>query len=282
MSLALTANTAMLSLYAKSFGQAWASDWAAGLTAPFTEETAKALGFLVLLGLAPKLIRSAYDAFVVGAFIGLGFQLAENVLYVYQGAQRDFGTSGASAALQVIGIRSLSGIASHALFSAIFCAGLFWVLGWGAEPRRLGRGLGFMALSMLCHGLWDNAGAIGVTLLGDAGTVVLLPLVLVVEVVIVLWVARLASSAERTWMHDLLALEVAGGVLTAEEVDALAGSRHHQRRWLKTVHGHHERRTARHVLEAGHDLAEQLARDRGEDTPAVAHARDEIARLRSR
>lgn len=279
--LALTINGAVLSLYAKAFGQTWASDWAAGLTAPFTEETAKALGFVVLLGLAPRLIRSAYDAFVVGAFIGLGFQIWENVLYVYQGAQRDFGTNESVSAIQVIGVRSLAGIASHALFSAIFCTGLFWLLGRGAERRRVGAGLGLMALAMLCHGVWDDTAAIGIKLLGDAGAGVMMPLLLIIEVVIILWVARLASATEKTWMHDLLEPEVDAGVLSEPEVDALAGSRHHQRKYVKSLHGHHERKQAKHVLDAAHDLAEQLAHGHGEDTDQVLFARSEIARLRT-
>ncbi|HET9772465.1 MAG TPA: PrsW family intramembrane metalloprotease, partial [Acidimicrobiia bacterium] len=180
--LALSANGALLSLYAKLFGQSWASDWAAGFTAPVTEEFAKALGLLVLLGLAPRLIRSAYDAFVVGAFIGLGFQIWENVLYVYQGAQSDFGTNETTAALQVIGIRSISGIASHAMFSAIFCTGLFWALGWGAERRQVAKGLGLMLIAMAGHFTWDDTGALGAKLFGDLGAGPLMPLLIVIDV----------------------------------------------------------------------------------------------------
>jgi RsiW-degrading membrane proteinase PrsW (M82 family) len=280
--LALTVNGAVLSLYAKTFGQAWASDWSPAFTAPFTEEASKALGFLVMLGLAPRLIRSAYDAFIVGAFIGLGFQVWENVLYVYQGAQSDFGTNEPALSIQVIALRSISGLASHALFSAVFCTGLFWVLGWGAERRQLGRGLGLMVLAMVCHGVWDSTAAIGASLFGSgAGTGLLMPIFLIVEILIVLWVARLASSTERAWMHDLLAPEVANGTLTAEEVGAVASSRHHQRRYVKTLRGLHERRTAKHVLTAAHDLAEAIAGAHGAESDDVTFARSEVARLRS-
>jgi hypothetical protein len=41
---ALTANTAMLTIYPKLFGQAFAADWAPALTAPFTEETPRRPG----------------------------------------------------------------------------------------------------------------------------------------------------------------------------------------------------------------------------------------------
>ena len=50
---------------------------------------------------------------------------------------------------------------------------------------------------------------------------------------------------------------------------------------MKTISGHHDRKTARHVLHAAHDLAEQIARSHGDETSEVSFARSEIARLRS-
>ena len=70
--MALPGNGAMMDLYAKTLGQAWASDWKAGLTAPFVEETAKGIVFVLLLGLAPVVIRTVYDGLIVGAYVGLG------------------------------------------------------------------------------------------------------------------------------------------------------------------------------------------------------------------
>ena len=78
---AMTANTAMLGIYPKLFGQDWAAAWAAGATAPITEEAAKLCGFLLLMGLAPRLVRTANDGLVIGAFIGLGFAVFEDFLY---------------------------------------------------------------------------------------------------------------------------------------------------------------------------------------------------------
>ncbi|QXC62486.1 PrsW family intramembrane metalloprotease [Aquihabitans sp. G128] len=280
--LAITVNDAVLTLYAKLFGQAWASDWGAGLTAPFTEETSKALGLVILLGLAPRLVRNAYDAFVIGAFIGLGFEVSEDVLYVYQGAGQHFGTNQPVAVLQMVVVRGASGVVSHALFSAIFCTGLYWVLGRGVEGRRLGHGLFAMAAAMAFHGVWDDAGALGNLIHDTFGIFVVIPLVIVASVATVIFVAREASSTEKTWMHDLLAPEVAAGILTEDEAEAMALNHHAQRKHLKkTVRGHHDRKVARHVLEAAHDLAEAIARDRGEPTPAVEHARAEVTRVRS-
>ena len=151
--IALTANTAMLAIYPKLFGQAFGADWSAALTAPFSEETGKAAGFILLLGLAPRLIRSAYDGVFIGAFIGLGFQLFENVLYSFNTAITAFGVNQTDAALGTFAARAFSGVFSHTLFSALFCCGLVFAIGTAIQPRRLGLGIGLMVLAMIAHGM---------------------------------------------------------------------------------------------------------------------------------
>ena len=55
---ALLANGAVIDLYAKIFGASFAFDWGPALAAPLDEELAKGAGVLLLLTLAPRLIRS--------------------------------------------------------------------------------------------------------------------------------------------------------------------------------------------------------------------------------
>ena len=107
---ALTVNQAFLSIYPKLFGQAFASDWGPPLTAPFTEETSKAAGFILLMGLAPRLIRSPYDGVFVGAFLGLGFQMFEDVLYSFNSTISAFGYDQANASLGTFALRVGSGV----------------------------------------------------------------------------------------------------------------------------------------------------------------------------
>jgi hypothetical protein len=59
--MASSANTPILSLWSKAFGASWASDWGAGLTAPFTEELSKGLGLLLLIELARRSVVTAFD-----------------------------------------------------------------------------------------------------------------------------------------------------------------------------------------------------------------------------
>ena len=42
------------------------------------------------------------------------------------------------------------------VYTAVFCAGLVYLLGRPAEPRRVGRALLLMATAMLLHGIWDG------------------------------------------------------------------------------------------------------------------------------
>ena len=88
-----------MSIYTKVFGQAWATDWQAGLTAPFVEETSKGAIFVLLLGLAPVVIRTASDGLMVGAYVGLGFQILEDILYAQNSAFAEFGAHQSDAVL---------------------------------------------------------------------------------------------------------------------------------------------------------------------------------------
>lgn len=279
--LALSANTAMLSLYGKWLGPTWAADWAPGGTAPITEETAKVIGFVLLLGLAPKLIRSAYDAFILGAFIGIGFEVTEDVLYVFEGAGKHFASNQVADSLQVIGMRAASGLVSHAAFSALVCCGLFWILGRDPRGRHVGKGLLLIVTGMALHGAWDVAAALGTTIGGDLLGALMIPILLVVGIVIILVVGRDAGATERTWARAILEPEVEHGTITGPELDAIAGTHRDRRAFVKAAHGHHSRRAAKHVESAGRELLEQLGRSGGADTDAVEHARREVTRLRS-
>ncbi|BCB88282.1 PrsW family intramembrane metalloprotease [Phytohabitans suffuscus] len=275
--MAGNANGPIISLWGKAFGQAWAIDWGAGLTAPFTEELSKGFGLLLLIAMAPRLVATAFDGFVLGAFIGLGFQLLEDVQYALGSAGDEFGANPVGNALTTIALRMALGVAAHILYSAVFCTGLVYFLGRPAEPRRRGRGLLLMGSAMALHGLWDNAG-------GIAGSSALLVLVLWVVLIglsffVLTRAFRWSVPRERAFMREVMAPEVADGAITREELDTLAGDRKARRAYRKAAHGH-DRRRRRHLLEAAHDLADELARSGGRETPHVVYARTELARLR--
>lgn len=281
--MALPGNAAFFDLYAKSFGQAWASDWKAGLSAPFVEETAKGMIFVLLLGLAPFVIRTVYDGLIVGAYVGLGFQVLEDMLYGQNSAYAHFGADQAGTVLGTFGMRAATGVASHALYTAVFAAGIIYLVGTRAQPRHVGRGLGLMASSMLLHGLWDSVSALADR--SPLATGVLLIGITAACIYALFLALRWGSYRERGYLRDVLAPEVANGTITDLELTALTGDRSNRRKDRKAaVKGREDgmsKRREKHVIAGARDLAHDLVDSRGADSPAVEHSRAEIARLRT-
>jgi protease PrsW len=277
--MAANANDAILSLYAKTFGQVWALNWGPGLAAPFTEEPAKGSGLLLLIALAPRQVRTAFDGFILGAFIGLGFQILEDISYAMTSAGTQFGANQVGASIATILLRMFSGVAAHILYSAIFCAGLVYLLGRPAEPRKVGRGLLLIAIPMLLHGTWDSLAAIA----GPSASALigLLIATIVIALVIVVRVYQSTVKRERDFVRDVMGPEKARNVITAAELDAMAGNRKARKAYRKAGRKSRERKRARYVLNAAYALAEELAAARGADTDRVRFARAEVARIRA-
>lgn len=278
-SLAVNGNSALLALYAKGFGQAWALDWGAALSAPFIEEPAKGIGLLLLIALAPRHVRTAFDGLILGAFIGLGFQIIEDVAYAMTSAGSQFGANQVGASMATIVLRMVSGVGAHICYSAIFCAGLIYLLGRPAEPRRVLRGLLLMITAMALHGAWDSLPALaGLTPLAGLGVLVGL---IVAALAVVSWVYRLTVKRERDFLRDVMAPEEARRVITADELGAMTGGRKARKAHRKAGRGRRERKCARYVLHAAYDLAGVLAAARGADTEQVRFARAEVGRIRA-
>jgi protease PrsW len=197
---ALYANGAVISLYAKSFGASFAFDWGPALAAPIDEELAKGAGILLLLTLAPRLIRSPFDGLIVGAFVGLGFQISEDISYAWIGTANSFGDVG--VAWTTIVVRTLFSIPSHWMYTGIFGAGLIWFLGRPDVPARRGLGAGLMLTAMLMHGVWDASGAIA----GSSAFGGIVPLAVAGFLVSVFgWIYNNTQPIERDWMRELMA-----------------------------------------------------------------------------
>ena len=206
---AMTVNTALLGIYPKLFGQDWAANWAAGATAPFTEEAAKLCGFVLLIGLAPRLIRTANDGLVVGAFIGLGFAVFEDFLYAASATSTAFGTDPVGNAVHMSFLRIAFSFVSHPLFSALVCSGFLYLLGTTAQPRRIGRGVAFVLAGMFFHFTWDDSGGLGFG--SGLATFGVMLASIVVSMVVLTMAFRRAAPREHQFVRDILAPEVAGG-----------------------------------------------------------------------
>ncbi|WP_433087753.1 PrsW family intramembrane metalloprotease [Dactylosporangium sp. CA-052675] len=274
--IAVHANTSMLHLYQKLVSQEFSLDWGAGLTAPVFEELGKGSGVLLLMFLAPSVVRTAYDGFILGAFTGLGFEIVEDVLYALRSAPDEFGSHQLASSLHTDALRLLTGFSSHILYSAVFCAGLVYLLGTPGQRRRPVLGPVLMLTAMVLHFLWDST----TVLSGGDGLVVIVLMVVIAlaAIAIVIAVFHVAVRPERDAMRAVMQPEVDTGVLTPAELDALAGG-WRQRRRYRAGGGRRDRRRRRHRLATAHDLADQIAAAGGHDTSRVRVTRAELARL---
>jgi RsiW-degrading membrane proteinase PrsW (M82 family) len=277
---ALNGNTALLGLYTKWFGQDFTDNWGPGLSAPFMEEFGKGSGVLLLMFIAPRVVRTAFDGFIVGAFVGLGFEIIEDTLYALNSAPEGFGSDPVGNSLHTVILRLLTGFTSHIAYASIFGAGLVFLVGTVAQRRRPGLGLALCATSMLLHGTWDaTTGLSGGSVL--AIYVLLLGFILIAAVAVIT-VFHLTVGPERDIMRAVMAPELANGTLTPDELDALAGNRKARRRYRRQGNGHSTKKLRKHRLEAAHDLADEIAAAGGRDTDRVGFARAELARLQAR
>ena len=264
-------NNAFRSILHKTFGTDFLLDWSAGLTAPWSEEIVKVLPVILLIGLAPRVMRSAFDGFIIGAISGLGFQVFESVSYVWNTAALNFGEAKYGTSTMMIRTVMSTG---HWAWSGVVGAGVVYLIGRPTEPPRRLLGGVLILLPMISHFVWDAMPA----LTGGATWSIALFLPLsIANLALFVWVYRRTVARERDWARALMAPEVELGAITAAELDAYAGTRKDRKNFVKAEKG---RRRPKHVLEGVGDLADEIAQAYGVDTDDVVHARQEIARVR--
>jgi protease PrsW len=269
------ANVAVLSLYAKLISVDFATSWGPAFTAPITEETSKFAGLIILVLLARNYIRSTYDGMILGAFVGLGFQVFENVQYIVNGIGANFNQNPVQDGMKVFGMRTLTGFYTHAVYTAIAGAGLGYFLSRKdkSKAHRWMVMIGLLILAMIVHGLLDASVAVA-ALAVLAGIASILAIILV-------W--RFADRGERAWIAVIMADEVTNRTITQGELDVISGKRKTRKHYLAQVEkeqGKASAKKAEHVLDAGYDLAAAIASTDDPSSPKADHARAEIARLR--
>ena len=275
--ISVAGNEGLGSLYSKLVGAVWSADWHAGLSAPFVEESAKVAGLILIIGLAPRLVRTPADGLFLGAFLGLGFQTFEDFYYAANIAAGGFGSDQVGNVVRGVFGRVLSDVVSHPMFTALVCAGLVYLIGTPAQPRMLGRGLFLVTAGVGSHLVLDSMTAL------SASTAIPEPVFVYIEFIgslLVLWYAfRVTDNRDRELARDILAPEVSTGVLGADALHGMTG--HRERRTYLKAGRRRERRRRKHVLAASLDLCHALARSGGSDSAEVMASRAEVTRLRA-
>jgi RsiW-degrading membrane proteinase PrsW (M82 family) len=270
---------------------------AAPISAPIVEETAKALGILMLFWLLRAEFNSTRDGIVYGALIGVGFNWFEAASYVAQ-VYAEYGI--APYGLQ-LGMRyALFGLGGHAMFSAIFGA----FMGISVQTQRtwlriLAPIVG-LALAMLAHMLTNALPLIvrvASVLVGEAPQprepqpdmgffeaflvnsllqlIIFLPFIVVIGVLV--W---RSGVRERLVIRNELASEV-GRTLTAAEYQDVIRDNVLRSRRIDSLHP----RASAALVNSQHELAfrkrrvKDEARDPEQD-PLVARWRQNIDFLR--
>jgi protease PrsW len=172
------------------------------------------------------------------------------------------------------GVRIASSFVSHPLFSALVCSGFVYLIGTAAQPRRVGRGIGFILAGMLLHFCWDDASAAG-----NLSSVVIL-LATIVAFLLLTTAFRQAAPREHQFVRDILAPEVASGTVTAEEVEGVL-DRKARKTFRTSAPDRRSRRARTHLRRAILDLTHDVARAQGSETDDVLHGRAEVARIRA-
>lgn len=169
--MALNANQALMSMMVSLQGQDFTETWGPALSGPTTEEPLKAFGIIMVILLSVRRIRSAVDGFVVGAMVGLGFQVVENFIYTINLLFTSEDGTEVQTIWTVFVVRGvLSGLWSHAVYSGIVGMGIGFA--FTRRDKSVAYRLGVAALMFAAgwglHFLWNSP--VLVDTLGTVGT----------------------------------------------------------------------------------------------------------------
>jgi RsiW-degrading membrane proteinase PrsW (M82 family) len=284
--LAISANTALFDLIAKLGSQSLANRWGPAIAGPIDEETLKAAGLLLLVLICAAEIDTPIDGLVYGAFIGLGFQIVEDFLYLTNPAFASSGFSQVQVVWQLFVVRGLvGGIWSHAAYTGLVGLGIGYLVSRPdvPRPRRIALAVLAFAGAWSMHFFWnspwlDNAFAGGFWRTIIAESVVKgLPGFLLVT-----WLYLRARRRESLWVKHVLAPEVATGAATPAEIESLLTfhGRRAERRAAKRSAGPRAARRMKELQRQQVGLAVDLTRSRGASTPGIERRREAIASIR--
>ena len=167
---AITANSALTGVWSKTMGLGFSALWGAAMTAPFNEELLKLAGIVLVAVAFPHAVRGPIDGFIVGALVGLGFEVAENLIYGLNTVVGAGGVNGAEAVVQSTLLRVLlTGLGSHWAMSAVAgtAVGLLAAAGWLPGGVRALGAAALIVAAMVMHWLFDSP-----LLAGIAGIIV--------------------------------------------------------------------------------------------------------------
>lgn len=158
---------------------------------PAIEETVKTLGILLLVLLPAARRMGPVTGLVLGALVGVSFQVVENVIFTLQGMSRGLGEP-VLVLLENLFTRGLVGLFSHLVYSGVIGAAIGWALTSTAGTlRRVGVVAVAIVLMVVLHS-WSN----WTSHLGEGGLYVVSMGLGLAALAVTAWLARRVSPVE--------------------------------------------------------------------------------------
>ncbi len=263
--VALAGGNAGHALLAKEFGPTFASQWGSALVAPTLEEPLKLLGVIMVVLIARHQLNSVVDGFVYGAFVGLGFQVVEDLIFALGQVAGDGGHGAVATVIAQFLLRGfIGGLWSHTLFTALAGAGVGYLVVRRERPWDARIGVAALALAgaWCFHFLWNTPWLVDGFGAGGWGVLAALVLKGIPAVLLVLVLARVAGRQEAAHYLELLALDADPEVCTERERAALRTGwrRRSARRYALDRYGRRAAREVRYLQRAQARLAVELSR----------------------
>jgi len=190
------------------------------IVAPIVEETSKFIVLLVLYFWKKGEFDGVVDGIVYACMVGLGFAMAENILYYSQAvAQAEWpGLAG------TFFMRGVLGPFGHPLYTAMSGIGLGMASRTVRRDRQLARAVLGLALAVLLHFLWNTSVLVS-SLMAERSLSTFASLYVLVWVPLFLGFLGLVTYSlyeEGRAVREGLLPELASGDLTAPELDVLS------------------------------------------------------------
>lgn len=156
---AVPANAAFQSLCGKLVSPEFVAAWGAALAGPTSEEFLKLAGVVLMILVARSQFQTHLSVLIVGAMVGLGFQVVENLAYTVNASMHfPLENQVAPVLLNMLTRGLLAGLWTHAAFTTIAAYGVAWFLLHPQRPmaRRLAVALLCFALAWSLHFVWNS------------------------------------------------------------------------------------------------------------------------------
>ncbi len=222
-------NTLLAAILQALLGPLWATRITFSVVTPLVEETAKGLALLGMALAVRDEFDNLTDGLVYGALVGLGFGVAENVLYL----GRAFKAGGVAGLTVLFFARVMLLGLMHSIWTGCTGAGLGYARERGGAARFLAPVAGYVGAVFL-HALWNSANVGLEATVGQRALLlapVLFGVILLPGIVVLGTLAYLCERREREVVRSHLLTLVTSGELSEEELRAVAGREKSRRLW---------------------------------------------------